>query len=173
MSNKEDRRDIVIGGWQRRRRNVRLALLAALGVAVLGGSTAASYYVDALWFGSLGYAPVFWTRLNLQAATFASFSLLTFLVVYVVFRALKPDRLDALTGATILVNRRPVALPVAGFLKLIGGGLSALIAAVTGANISERWMTLALYWEALRHSSTRDPIFGRSLDFYLFTLPAA
>ena len=81
-------------------------------LVLFGASTAASYYVDALWFESLGFASVFWTRLSLQAATFGAFAFLTFLVVYGVFRALKPDRLDALIGATVLVNRRPVALPV-------------------------------------------------------------
>ena len=172
MSNKEDRSDLVIRGRQRRRRSVRLALLAALGVVVLGASTAASYYVDALWFESLGYAPVFWTRLSLQAATFGVFTLLTFLVVYGVFRALKPDRLDALMGATILINRRPVKLPVEPVLKLIGLGPSVAIAAVTGASMMERWMTLALFWDAPRRATMLDPIFGRSLDFYLFTLPA-
>jgi len=173
MSNKEDRRDMVIGARQRRRRSARLALLAALGVVVLGGSTAASYYVDALWFESLGYASVFWTRLSLQGATFGGFALVTFLVVYGVFRALKPDRLDELIGATILINRRPVTLPVEPVLKLIGIGLSVAIAAVTGASMMERWMTFALFWGAPRSATVLDPIFGRSLDFYLFTLPAS
>jgi len=70
MNKKEDRSDIVIGWRPRRGRVARFALLAALGVVVLGGSTAASYYVDALWFESLGFASVFWTRVSLQAATF-------------------------------------------------------------------------------------------------------
>jgi hypothetical protein len=173
MSNKEDRSGILIDARPRRRRSARLVLLAALGVVVLGGSTAASYYVDALWFESLGYASVFWTRLSLQAATFAAFALVTFLVVYGVFRALKPDRLVELIGATILVNRRPVTLPVEPVLKLIGIGLSVAIAAATGASMMERWMTLALFWDAPRVATMLDPIFGRSLDFYLFTLPAA
>src|ERR1700722_1138088 len=102
MSNKEDRSDIVVGGWMRRRRNARLALLAVLAVVLLGGGTAASYYVDALWFESLGFASVFWTRLELKAATFGAFAVLTFLFVYGVFRSLKPDRLGALMGATVL-----------------------------------------------------------------------
>ena len=173
MSNKENRSDIVIGGRMRRRRNARLALLAILGVVLLGGSTAASYYVDALWFESLGLASVFWTRLELQAATFGAFALLTFLAVYGVFRALKPDRLGALMGATVLINRRPVTLPVEPVLKLIGIGLSLGIAAVIGISMTEHWMTLALFWDAPRNSTMLDPIFGRSLDFYLFTLPAA
>ena len=165
--------DIIIGARLRRRRGARLVLLAALGVVVVGGSTAASYYVDALWFESLGYASVFWTRLSLQAATFAAFALVTFLVVYGAFRALKPDRLVELIGATILINRRPVTLPVEPVLKLIGIGLSVAIAAATGASMMERWMTLALFWDAPRIATMPDPIFGRSLDFYLFTLPAS
>jgi len=128
MNKKEDRSDIVIGVRSRRGRGARFALFAALGVVVLGGSTAASYYVDALWFESLGYASVFWTRLSLQAATFAAFALVTFLVIYGAFRALKPDRLGELIGATILINRRPVTLPVGPVLKLIGLGVSVAIA---------------------------------------------
>ena len=173
MSNKDDRSALVIDARPRRRRIARLALLAALGVVVLGGSTAASFYVDALWFDSLGYASVFWTRLSLQAATFGAFALVTFLVVYGVFRALKPDRLVELIGATILINRRPVTLPVEPVLQLIGIGLSVAIAAATGASMMERWMTLALFWDAPRVATMPDPIFGRSLDFYLFTLPAS
>ena len=172
MGNKQDRSDIALRMRPRRRGIVRLVLLAVLGLVLLGAGTAASYYVDALWFASLGFASVFWTRLSLQAATFGAFTLLTFLVVYGAFRTLKPARLDALMGATVLVNRRPVALPVARFLNLIGIGLSAIIAALTGASMTARWMTLALYWEAPRHATMLDPIFGRSLDFYLFTLPA-
>jgi uncharacterized protein len=173
MSNKQDRREIVFDARSRRRRTTRLALLAALGVAVLGGSVAASYYVDALWFESLGLASVFWTRLRVPAETFGAFALVTFVVVYGIFRALKPDRLDELVGTTILVNRQAVTLPVEPVLMLIGLGLSVAIAAATGASMMGRWMTLALFWDAPRSATMLDPIFGRPLDFYLFTLPAA
>ena len=52
----------------------RLLLLVAVPAVLFGGGTALSYYVDALWFGSLGYADVFWTTLNLQAAVFSAFA---------------------------------------------------------------------------------------------------
>jgi uncharacterized membrane protein (UPF0182 family) len=39
--------------------------------------------------------------------------------------------------------------------------------------MTELWMTLALFWDAPRNATMLDPIFGRPLDFYLFTLPAA
>src|SRR5260370_7370921 len=127
MSNKEDRSDIAIGGRPRRRSSARLALLVVLGVVLLGGSTAVSYYVDALWFESLGFASVFWTRISLQAAAFGAFALVTFLVVYGVFRALNPNSLGQLIGATILVNPRPGTLPLAPAFTLIPLFLSLAI----------------------------------------------
>jgi uncharacterized protein len=171
MNKKNGRGDIVIL-TQRRRRTVRLALLVALGVVLLGASTAASYYVDALWFESLGLASVFWTRLSLEVATFAAFAFATFFVVYGVFRVLKPDRLDDVIASTLLVNRRPMRLPIDRFLKLIGLGSSLALAAIIGSSMAAHWMILALYWRAPRSADMLDPIFGRSLDFYLFTLPA-
>jgi len=38
-----------------RRRRPFLIILAVLAGIALGGRTALSYYVDVLWFGSLGY----------------------------------------------------------------------------------------------------------------------
>src|SRR5271156_4963948 len=135
MNKKNGRGDIVIN-TQRRRRTVRLALIVALGVVLLGASAAASYYVDALWFESLGLASVFWTRLSLESATFAAFALATFFVVYGVFRMLKPDRLDDVIASTLLINRRPMRLPIDRILKLLGFGSSLALAAVIGSSMA-------------------------------------
>jgi uncharacterized protein len=155
-----------------RQGRVRIFLLAVLAFAVLGGGATLPYYVDALWFESLGYASVFWTRLDLQAATFGAFALITFMVLYGVFLAVKPARLDELLGGTLLINRQRVTLPVEPVVKLIAVGLSLVIAAASGASMMARWTTLALFWHAPRGTTTLDPIFGRPLTFYLFTLPA-
>jgi uncharacterized membrane protein (UPF0182 family) len=131
----------------------------ALGVVLLGAGTAASYYVDALWFESPGLASVFWSRLSLEASTFAAFALATFFVVYGVFRLLKPDLLDDVIASTLLINRRPMRLPIDRFLKLIGFGTSLALAAIIGSSMAARWMTLALYWRAPRSADMLDPIF--------------
>jgi uncharacterized protein len=154
------------------RRRVRNFLFAVIAVAVLGGGTAVSYYVDALWFESLGYMSVFWTRLNLQAVTLGAFTLMTFLVLYGVFLALKPARLDELTGGSILINGQRVRLPVGAVAKLVALGLSLAIAAGIGAGMMGHWTTLALWWHAPLETSVPDAIFGQPLNFYLFTLPA-
>jgi uncharacterized membrane protein (UPF0182 family) len=167
-----ERPDTVID-WpppRRPRRRLGIALLAVIVAAALFGRTALSYYVDALWFDSLGYISVFWTTLNLQAIILVAFALLTFFILYGSFLALKPARLGEFSG--ILINGQPLRLPVDPVLKLIAGGLALLIAVVTGLGLMSEWLTLALYWYAPASAATPDPVFGRPVSFYLFTLPA-
>ena len=57
----------------RRRRRI-LLFIAVLVAFVFGGGTALSYYMDVLWFGSLGYGSVFWKTLDLQWWIFAAFA---------------------------------------------------------------------------------------------------
>ena len=139
---------------------------------MLGSGAVLSYYVDALWFDSLGYASVFWTRLNLQAAIFGAFALITFLTVNGVFLAIKPGRFDEIIGGRILINRQWVQLPIEPILKLLALGLAIVSAVVVGASMMGSWTTLALFWHAPQDTGTLDPIFGKPLGFYLFTLPA-
>jgi uncharacterized membrane protein (UPF0182 family) len=158
---------------QRRRRRF-LLMLAVLAGIVFGGRAALSYYVDVLWFGSLGYGDVFWKTLGLQWGIFTAFTAATFLILYGSFLALKRAHLpDLPNGHTILIGGQPVRLPVGPVLQLIALGVSLVIAAATGAAMIVEWPTLALFWFAPRTSSgVVDPIFGKPLNFFLFTLPA-
>src|SRR5947208_15221704 len=94
------------------RRRGLLFLLVVAGLLLLSGGTALSYYVDALWFESLGVGDVFWRTLNIQAAIFSGFTIITFLVLYGAFTALKPARLGELAGLPILIHGQPIRLPV-------------------------------------------------------------
>jgi uncharacterized protein len=168
---RDGRSDVVVD-WpppRRPRRRVGLLILAILAAIVLGGGTAVSYYVEALWFESLGFAAVFWKTLNLQSLIFVGFALATFLVLYGGFLALKPERLGEFSS--IIINGQPLRLPVEPVLKLIAVGLALAIAAATGAGMMAEWSTLALYWYAPQTAGMADPIFGRPISFYLFALP--
>jgi uncharacterized protein len=157
-----------------RRRRRFLLILGVLAGIVFGGRTALSNYVDLLWFRSLGYGDVFWKTLSLQWGVFAAFAAATFLILYGSFLTLKRAHLSDLpTSHTILIGGRPVKLPVEPVLRLIALGVSLAIAAATGAGVMAEWPTLTLFWYAPRATgSVVDPIFGKPLNFFLFTLPA-
>jgi hypothetical protein len=146
----------------------------ALAAIFFGGRTALSYYVDVLWFGSLGYGDVFWKTLSLQWGIFTAFAAATFLVLYGSFLALKRLHLpDLPSGHTIFIGRQPVKLPVEPVLRLIALAVSLAIALATGAGMMAEWPTLALFWYAPSATGgVVDPIFGKPLNFFLFTLPA-
>jgi len=154
------------------RRRGRIVLLLAIVAVIFGGSTALSYYVDALWFDSLGYGDVFWKTLDLQGVVFSVFLLATFVVIYGTFNLLKPERLGELTNFPLLINGQPIKLPVEPVLKIIAVVASLLIAFATGAGFMAEWPTLALWWYAPAPTGASDPIFAKPLTFYLFTLPA-
>ena len=162
------------------RRRGRLILLALLFALLLSAGTALSFYVEALWFDSLGLGSVFWTTLNLRAVVFAIFTIVSFFVLYVSFVLLKPHVGDIRDG-TILVNGQPVKLPLEPIIRLGGIAISLVIALGSGLGMSADWETYALYWyggstagsaAAQTAASAADPIFGRSVAFYFFTLPA-
>src|ERR1039457_3466009 len=156
------------------RRRRFLLILIVLAVIFFGGRAALSYYVDVLWFRSLGYGNVFLKTLSLQWEVFTAFAAATFLILYGSFLALKRAHLpDLPDGHTILIGGQPLKLPVEPVLRLIALGISLAIAAATGAAMTGEWPTLALFWYAPRTAgSVVDPIFGKPLNFFLFTLPA-
>src|SRR3954467_7201068 len=161
----------------RRRRGLPI-LIAAIIVLLLGAGTVLSYYVDALWFEALGVADVFWTTLRLQGQTFTFFLVATFLILYGSFLALKPAKRGELAGLPILINGQPIKLPVEPVIRMAALAGSFAIAMATGAAMMSNWNVLALYWQSGSAAvlgagaATVDPIFGRPLSFYLFTLPA-
>src|SRR5215471_11484576 len=157
-----------------RRRGRRFFLILAVLVGILFvGRGALSYYVDVLWFGSLGYADVFWKTLSIQWGVFAAFAAATFLILYGSFLALKRAHLRDLPSAhTILIGGQPLKLQVESVLRLIALGVSLAISVATGGAMAREWPTLALFWYAPRTTGVLDPIFAKPLTFFLFALPA-
>jgi len=154
----------------------RLMIYFFLAIVILifiGGRTAVSYWVDLLWFGSLGYASVFWKSFGLEWGTFAVFASLTFVILLAAFFALRHSHAADLPDThTIFFGGRPIELPIKKFLRTIAVVAALVISLVTGFAMEAQWPTLALYRYAPRTTSVADPIFGRPLGFYLFTLPA-
>ncbi len=158
----------------RRRNRKLLFLVIAIAAVLFGGRTALSYWVDLLWFGSLGYSDVFWKSWFLQAEIFTIFTVVTFAILYGVFSVLKrANQANLPSDHKILIGTQPVNLSVEPVLRILGVGVSLVAAIVAGAAMMAEWPTLALFWYAPPATTgVVDPIFGRPLNFFLFTLPA-
>ena len=146
--------------------------LLTLGVvffAIMGSSMLASFYTNWLWFQSIEFQSVFWRMLRARFTTGISFGVLAVLLIGTNLW---------LARRSVLRTLREVGLPwegaeaIAGVLRsrslyLITGGLLVWLFTSIGAG---QWPL----WLRYTHSQPfgiSDPIFGRDLGFYVFSLP--
>jgi uncharacterized protein len=155
------------------RRRILYLIALVLGV-FLCGRIGLSSWVDLLWFQSLGYGEVFWKSLGLQIADFVFFAGATFLILYSAFSAIRRSHEADLPRAhAIVIAGEQISLSVQPVLRVISLCISIFIACVTGLGLMAEWPTLALFWYAPHATgNVADPIFGKPLNFFLFTLPA-
>jgi len=156
------------------RRRHFLLIIGVLFAVAIGSRSVLSYYVDSLWFGSLGYGDVFRRTLSFQWAAFAVVAVATFAILYGTFLALKLAHSADLPGSrTIIVGGQAVTFPFGSVLRIVAIGVSLVVALGMGTNTMGAWPTFARFWYAPRIAGGMvDPIFGKTLGFYLFTLPA-
>jgi uncharacterized membrane protein (UPF0182 family) len=127
-------------------------------------------YTDWLWFQEVGYTRVFTTILSMRGALFTAVAVavLVFLYANLTFavRTAAPDVLWELEDQLGLPGRvviEPIIrrfLPVAVTVISLGSGLRA----------SAHWETVLAYLNAEPFGKV-DPLFGRDLGFFAFTLP--
>ena len=155
-----------------RSRNVFLflALLAAL---LLGSGRLLAFYVDVLWFSSLGYTEVFRKTLLLEWTLFTVFFAVTFALLFCSFLWLR-DKPFTNTGLvhSVLVNGQPLTIDFGRWLKPVVMAASLLVAWISASSMSAEWPTFALWLSGSRSASVTDPVLGHPLTFYLLTLPA-
>jgi uncharacterized membrane protein (UPF0182 family) len=159
--------------WKSRRR--KLILLVALLFAIfLLGRIALSNWVDLLWFRSLGYGSVFWTTIWLQVILFAGAALVTFVVLYPAFWGIRRSHQGNLpTAHAITIGGQPVRFSVQPALRFISLAVSIVFALIAGFTMVAEWPVMGLFWYAPHATgSAADSIFGKPLNFFLFTLPA-
>jgi len=156
------------------RRRGLFAVIAIVAVLFFGSRTAISFWVDLLWFRSLGYSEVFWKTRGLEWGVFAAFALTTFLILFAAFSLIKrAHQADLPSDHTLFIGGQPVNLSIKPVLRILSLVVSLFVGVATGGAMAAEWQTLALWRYAPQVTgSVADPIFGRPLNFYLFTLPA-
>ena len=157
-----------------RHRRTIIFILIVLAVLLFSARTLISYYVDSLWFASLGYANIFWRTLGYEWVAFALSFIATFGILYAWFSALRHSCREELASVgTIRFGNQNYELPVGPVLGVAGLLGSVVVALVAGATFMTEWSRFALYLMAHANSAQpHDPILGKAVGFYLFTLPA-
>ena len=147
----------------------RLPLLL-LGIVVLLGLPAfAEFYTDWLWFKELGYEQVFVRSLTARSTITAVTALLVFAVLAgnltLAFRALRPWQFTVVTTE----GPRPITMDPTRFrpLVMIAAGLLGLFVGLYSGSEWDVWLSYVY----ATPFGTADPILGRDIGFYVFTLP--
>jgi uncharacterized protein len=153
-------------------------VVAALAViAVIAWPLWAVFYTDLLWFRDLGYQSVFLTMLGTKATLGLTIGLIVASLIWVNFRcALRESpgspHMDETGGRSFSLKEQQFPLPDFARLARRAALPAALaIGAFAGLLAWGAWDI----WLRYRHQAPfgeTDPIFGRDIAFYFFTLPA-
>jgi uncharacterized membrane protein (UPF0182 family) len=161
----------IIDVGPRKRRRLKIWIVVAAILLLFSLSRIVSIYISALWFGSLGYTSVYWYVLKLKLGLFLGSAILTALLLSLTF--LLFQRLFgayAFEQRTIILNNQPFQFSPAKFIRPLGWFIAALVGLIYGLKQKEHWRQFALYWNQ-PSTNIYDPIFGKSIGFYLFSLP--
>lgn len=156
------------------RRRWILLSIAGIIVLLIVLSGLASFYVDVLWFRSIGQSPVFWrilwSRLFLGAVFGAAFFILLYVNLRLVqrmvprFRVFSPEQ-------QVIERYRGAAEPYLWWAIPV---FAAVIAFFVGLSTSGQWETFLL-WRSVGDvtfgAQHLDPVFHRDPAFYIFVLP--
>jgi uncharacterized protein len=129
----------------------------------------AGFYTDWLWFGEVGYEGVFLRSLSAQAWVGIGVGIVVYALLagnlVLALRSLRPRPFLVSTAhgpQTVMVDpssMRPLALLLVGLVSLLIANYSA-----------SRWITWLYFLNATPFGRT-DPILGRDIAFFVFTLP--
>jgi hypothetical protein len=138
---------------ERFRKRLRVGLIVVIAdiLFIIAFNVFANLYTEFLWFRNLGYQSRFLKALRFEVILYFAGFAAAFLFIYLNVRHA--------FGKVNLRLRRFVSFPLAlGISLLLGIGTSGM------------WQRFLLFFNQVR-SGVTDPIFGKSVSYYLFSLP--
>ena len=153
----------------------RIVVSIVVGLVLLlifSAKAMSSFYVNVLWFNSVGRSDVYWAMLRSKAELVAVFTAGCFVFLWV--NLLLADRLAPLTLPNTpedqtVIRIREITAKSRGKLRI---ALAALIAIMLGLPASSQWQE----WTMFRNRQAfpvGDPLFKANVGFYVFRLPFA
>jgi len=161
----------VIDVGPRKSKRLKILIVAGAILLLVVLSRIVTVYISALWFESLGYSSVYWYVFKAKLALFAVSAILTALLLSATFMLFqKLFGAYAFESRTIVLNNQPFQFSPAKVIRPLGWVIAAFFGLVYGFKLKENWRQFSLYWNQPA-TNISDPIFGKSLGFYLFSLP--
>ena len=161
----------VIDVGPRKSKRLKIVILVGAIILLFVLSRMVTVYISALWFESLGYSSVYWYVFKAKLALFAVSGILTALLLSATFMLFqKLFGAYAFESRTIVLNNQPFQFSPAKVIRPLGWVIAAFFGLVYGFQLKENWRQFSLYWNQPA-TNISDPIFGKSLGFYLFSLP--
>jgi uncharacterized membrane protein (UPF0182 family) len=151
------------------RRPLRYIVLFLLAILVFAGPSLLRFYTDWLWFGEIGYQQVFLTMLRSQGTLFT----IAFVVSVIWLTVNLRVALAAVGDARPVFTTREgmeVTLPGRRQMQTIASGIALVLSIFIALFASSQWETW-LAWRNAAAFGQADPILGRDVGFYVFTLP--
>jgi uncharacterized protein len=130
---------------------IRYGLFAGIFAIFLSISGLVGLYIDYLWFLNLGFLKIFSTSLYAKILAFAAATLF-----FLIFGSIN-----------LWIASRYIKSKL--FLKA-GIILIVIIAVIQGFSISSNWMIILQYFNQVPFG-LEDPILGKDVSFYIFSLP--
>src|SRR5271166_172967 len=165
-------------------RGIIAALLIALIVLVISLMLLGSmvgFVVDWLWFSAVGYLNVFWTVIIAKAEVFLAVFVATATILWLngslAFRFARPPWLESRAGIAWR-DAGVVTVPdLLEFLRdrlpwsLVIAGVAMVLAALVGWGEVHNWEVFLRFLHQAPYGAS-DPLYGKDIGFYLFSLPA-
>jgi uncharacterized membrane protein (UPF0182 family) len=147
----------------------RIAFVLVIVLLFLAGPSLVRFYTDWLWFGEVGYQQVYATMLRTQGTLFTAAFVIAIGWFILNFRV----------ALSSIGNLRPVfttregvevTLPSGKQLRGLATGAAALLSMIIGLYVAGRW-EIWLTWRNGVPFNVADPILGRDVGFYVYSLP--
>src|SRR5438128_7095384 len=102
---------------------VRLAILI---VFLIGALQSISFYVQSLWYGSLGFESVYWYRLRAQSLVFLAVGAVTTIALRLIFRLVTPPP-GYSRRPFLQIGQEAIAIPTPDTLKSLALPVAGII----------------------------------------------
>jgi len=147
----------------------RLTIIILAAAILLVVPAAVTFYTDWLWFAEVGYQPVLMRQILAQLALGLGVGVVVFGLVAANLRVTLRSMAQPYLMLGTLQDGRPLVLDRRQ-LGRIAAAAAVFIAFVLGLSASANWLEVLEYLHQTPFG-VADPIFGRDVGFYVFSLP--